>query len=351
MRLRIGLVLVVLAGLLAWMLAGSQGVSKHAENLPSRRRAPLRLGDAKGLGPSALPRAREVDAPRKLAKALLRELCVRDAQGDPVSDLALVLYCSDTSRPLSGGFVITDEDGCVKVQLCADPEALTCARLRDAGHRPTKAWILRPEETSFEFSLAAPAVVTGQLRTGGQEAVVGAQLWFEPEDPDPWSAPPFVQMRLKSDAQGAFFFVAARPLPCDPCVRDEQDCELQRRVDEPDAPVPGTIWIRHREHGLKAVPMPQQWGAMDPVVLDGRRTSLRGELAGPGAKRAKLMLVHATRRKDRQVTKVDDKGVFEFAGLGSGNYELSVFLDGDALLRISKAKAGDTLSLTLPRQE
>lgn len=290
--------------------------------------------------PSAKPQA-----PRAKTR---RQLCVQDDKGQAVTQLALVLYCSDTSAPLSGGSVITDEEGCAEISLCPDPEALTCVRPRGSDHRPAGAWVIDPDLGSDRFLLASPAIVHGRLIDGSDQAVIDAQLWFEAEDRDRWSAPPFAKMRIHSDAQGAFRFVAARPLPCDPCVRDEEDCALQRRVDELDAPVAGKIWIRHPEHGLKAVPMPEQWGALDDLVMDGRPARIHGRLSGQGRRSAKLMLRHQRHRQDRQVTKSDEDGGFDFDGLGPGDYELSVFVDGQPVLRSAPVRRGEMLELSLP---
>lgn len=353
MKLRVGLLLLAVVGLLAWIWGRGQvpstGSPQHKAPPGGRPIAVSQERNALSVlraAPEAVERG-----PKKVTQPLVRELCVQDANGEVVQHLALVLYCSDTSSPLPGGSVITGEDGCVQVSLCSDPEAVTCARISDPRHRPATAWVLDSTESSYDVALAAPALVSGEVRGPGGDAIAGAQLWMEAQDPDRWSAPPFLQMRVRSDEHGGFRFVAARPVPCDPCVRDEQDCELQRRVDEPDAPVPGTIWIRHPAHGLKAVPIADDWGAMMPIVMDGRRAGLGGELTGHGAQRAKIMLRHETRRRDRQVTNVDASGQFEFWGLGAGAYELSVFLDGQRMMRIPQVDVGDTLSLRLQNPE
>lgn len=303
--------------------------------------------------PQEVPDAPVVAAPEK------RRVCVNSAEGEPAIGLSLVFYCSDTSARMPGGSGITDEDGCLETQLCASSEALTCARVRDGRARPAQAWVLDPEHSSFDLRLAEPAVVSGELRDPARRPVEAAEIWFEAQDPDRWSAPPFAQMQLRSDAQGAFRLVAARPAPCDPCVRDEEDCELSRRVDEPDAPVAGSLWIRHPEHGLAVVPMRKTWGAMAPIEMDGRRAELRGQLSGlpsgqasgQAAARVKLMLSSSTHRLDRQVTHADAKGRFIFAGLGPGDYALSVFLDGKVVMRRAPVRKGELLSLSLLQGE
>lgn len=246
---------------------------------------------------------------------------------------------------MPGGSAITDEDGCVQTSLCKDADAVTCARVRDGGHRPAKAWVLDPSSAAFELTLAPPAEVIGRIEDPAGGSVAKAQVWFEAEDPDRWSAPPFVQMQLRSDQAGRFRFAAARPLPCDPCVRDEQDCELQRRVAEPDAPLPGTLWIRHPEHGLKSVVMPGVWGEMKPIVLDGRPSRVTGELRGQGERLAKVMIRHRVHRRDRQVLQIQGEGHFEFLGLGEGDYDVSVYVDGKQVAQASSVRPGDALSL------
>lgn len=349
MRLRIGLILGCLLGLLLWFWGRQAPAPKVLKG--SKRGTLSKIQDRPASRQLLSPRPSQAPAAGKAAAAGHRNstrICVQDANGDAVAQLSLVLYCSDTSAPLPGGLLSTDEEGCTQAPLCADPEVLTCARLVDSQHRPAKAWVLDSQAASNAFSLASPALVRGRLVDPSGRGLEGAQLWFEAEDPDRWSAPPFVQMRTRSDAQGDFRFVAARPLPCDPCVRNEEDCALQRRVDERDAPRTGMIWIRHAGHGLLSVPMAEHWGSMDSVVMDGRPAQLQGHVSGDGASRAKLMLRHREHRLDRQVIKADAQGAFAFYGLGSGSYELSIFVDGELLRKESPVQKGDDLELGLP---
>lgn len=350
MKRRVFLALLVLISLAFWIWRQEQKPALKLAPSPSPSTLRSEVGtrpalDARVQGPLSTTQAKaSASAPAHRAKG---RICVSDAKGRAAAELPLVLYCSDTSAPLPASAGMTDEDGCFETYLCQNPEAVTCVRIPDARHRRREAWVLDSASSTFEYQLASPAIVSGQIQDASGVPVKGAKIWFEAQAREPWTAPPFAQMQAQSDAQGAFRFVAARPAPCDPCVRDEQDCELSRRVDEADAPVPGTLWIRHAGHGLKAVPMPLAWGAMEAVVLDGRRAWIRGQLTGVEPDRVKLMLSARGHRRDRQVGQLDAQGSFEFTGLGEGDYRLTVFVDGSPVLREDALRQGQVLSLDL----
>lgn len=299
------------------------------------------------------PQVDDVPAlPSKVERPVIQhELCLRDPQGEPAAGRRIRLYCSDTSAALGNAARVTDAQGCVQVELCPRPDTVTCVRLSDLIYRAPKAWVIEPGDPSSEFELAPPAKVWGRVETASGKPIAGAQIWFQAQDPDPMSAPPFVQSTLVSDMQGAFSFLAALPAPCDPCVRDEQACELERRSEYAQAPPSGEIWIRHSQHPLTRVAMPQDWGELSSIVLDDAVASLSGQLTGRGADGALLMLRHLRHRQDRQSTRADADGNFRFVGLGDGDYELSVFVGGKPVMQRAPVRVDDKVRLELEGRE
>lgn len=297
--------------------------------------------------PSDREQGRPVEESKPISQLSLdHEVCIQDAQEQPASEIGLVFYCSDTSAIQNPTPVRTDSQGCVQMKRCALAETVTCVRVVDPSLRRDGPWVLGSEATRSVFRLAVPTTVHGQIVDAQQEPIVGAELWFEPEDPDPMSPPVWAAGRLTSDAQGRFAWVAAQPVPCDPCVRDEQDCELARGDGGLLAPVPGNFWIRHPGYRLQKVAMPERWGSMPLVELVEGPSRVRGVLSGPGARGAKLFLEHQAHRLDRQVVQtMDARGRFEFLGLGEGLYDLSVFVEGRVVLRRAGVRAGEQLTL------
>lgn len=240
----------------------------------------------------------------------------------------------------------TDSQGCVQMTPCARAETVTCVRLVDPSLRRDGPWVIEPESESSLFQLARSTTVFGQVVDPSQAPVKGAELWFEAEDPDPLSPPVWVSERMHTDSKGRFRWVAAQPVPCDPCVRDEQDCELARGGRVMDAPVPGRFWVRQEGYRLQGVAMPSRWGAMPTVELEEGPSRIAGVLSGSGAAGAKLFLEHQRHRLDRQVIQaVKGDGAFAFGGLGEGLYDLSVFVEGRVVLRRSGLRAGERLTL------
>lgn len=274
-------------------------------------------------------------------------ICVQDAQGAPVEQMPLRLYCSDTSAPLGLRAWVTDQDGCVSVLTCPGQEPVTCVRLSDPRYRRDRAWVLDKDASETEFRLASPAVVRGSVRDTQGNAVSNATLWFEAQDPDPTVLRAWVQSRLTTDASGAFAWVAAAPAPCDPCVVDEEDCEVSRRLEAGLAPAPGKIWIRHPGYALLEIPMAKAWGNMGAIELEPGAAKIQGRVVGGKRARIELFLRHQTHALDRQRGSVHEDGTFSFEGLGGGEYELSVFLNGQRMLHRRNLSVGDEIRLEL----
>lgn len=268
------------------------------------------------------------------APGLRHRVCVQDPRGEAIRDLGLSFYCSDSSALRAN--LRTDKDGCTTVALCPGKDTVTCARLAAGRYHQARAWVLEPQHDASTLVASEARAIWGTIRDSNGQGVAEAKLWIEADDPDPLSPPLWVESVAHSDRQGRYRWQAVSPAPCDPCLVDPEDCEVSRGQLALNAPEPGRFWIRHEAFGLQEVKIPERWGEMPAIFLSAARAPIEVRVRGlASGQQATLLLEHVERRMDRQRQTIRAGQAVSFRGLGSGLYDLSIYV-GDT--RVSQRK-------------
>lgn len=312
-----------------------------------------RGGDGRGGAMEALvedPSADSVTEPQEtkaepLAPDTPKKVCFIGPDRKPLVDFAFRIYCSDTAGPRSSKLFHSADDGCATVLSCPGAEVITCVRSASAEYRASRAWVLRGPQTQF-FSAQRGAGLRVWVRDPQGRGVQGAKLQVLLEEPDPLSPPPFATWSGISDEEGRFLFRRAQPAPCDPCVRDEEDCKLSR--GEFDELVNAHLWVSHPKFAADTREIPFRLDRELEFVLSDPARELRGRLLDEKGKayvRADIILQSTRFAQLRISARAGQEGEFLLQGLADESYSLQAYQDGQVLVQRKAVRPGERLEL------
>lgn len=337
-RTRLGLLATaILVGLAIWAL-------RPRDRAASARTDAGRGGDASGLGArgGGGVRAAEVDVD---ASIMVRGEVV-DADGQPVTEGALLLRCLQGDRVRVLGATRLDDDGAFEGPGC---RGQVCASLQHAAETPADPWVLRPG-TRTVLRTRSLSRLWGEVVTPSGDAVAAAWVTFVAAGPaderDPMALPPLSTRNTTTDAEGRFVVGWVERPPCGPCEEAMGSCsDLPPMIEslEAVATAPG--------HASGRVSFDRETATSpdDPlrVTLEIAEDLLTGQLLGADEAaypRAYVLARSLARPREQRRAEVDADGNFEVDGLGPGRYSLRALQDG-VELATAEAEPGADVEL------
>ncbi len=334
------LVAALLVAVALWTLRTSKGTSSV------RRAAQPEVG---GASPQARGgggvRVAEVDVD---ASVTVRGEVI-DADGEPVTDGALLLRClqGDTVRPL--GAVRLSAEGTFEAMGC---RGQVCATLDHASQSAAEPWVLRPGSAATLRTEGLDRL-WGEVVTPSGDPVEGARVLFAPAGPkeerDPAALLPLATRSTSTDADGRFIVAWIRRPPCGPCDEANGGCaELPAMVPSIEVIAGAAGHASGRVTFDAQTPVGTGPDAPLRVTLVAAADLLTGQLLGPdGAPYARAFVLARSveREREQRRAEVDADGNFEIDGLGEGPYAIRAIQDG-VELATAQAAAGEDLELS-----
>lgn len=328
----------VLVGLAIWILQPRDRAAGGGTSAPDS-------GHVSGVGArgGGGVRAAEVDVD---ASIMVRGEVI-DADGQPVTEGALLLRCLQADRVRVLGAARLDDEGAFEGPGC---RGQVCATLQHAAEMPAEPWVLRPGTTSV-LRTKSLFRLWGEVVTPSGDPVEAAWVTFAadgpPEERDPMALPPLSTRNTTTDADGRFVVGWVERPPCGPCEDAMGGCaDLPPMIEQlaAVATAPG------HASGRVSFDRDTATSPDDPlrVTLQIAEDLLTGQLLGTDEAaypRAYVLARSVDRPREQRRADVDADGNFEVDGLGPGRYSLRALQDG-VELATAEAESGADVELT-----
>jgi len=340
-RLRLGLLVAVVATLLVWWWAQAAPVGKAGVGRKGRRpTAAAAAGDGGGgFGVGS----RDMD---RSGEGKIRGRIV-DLDGLPVSEGRVILHClrpqAEQSFPIDGGAVEVGPEGEFVGPGC---RGLVCAEFRHTSLLPREPWVFEANRSEQTVTARPLERITGTVLDPRGQPVAGAALMVRRgRDDDPMALPPFTARNTISDADGVFNFARVERPPCDPCGEASGRCEPGEALE---VPTYNALVLVARAPGYRSVERPVELGEGDwSITLLPPLAEVTGTLLDPDGQpypRARILARSRLRSYELHQALVEG-GSFRFVEVGEGGYDLRALQDGALLATATEVEAGAQLAL------
>lgn len=342
MRLRLGLLALLAALLLAWLWWSQDPPGKAGSGRRARRPPAAAAGN--GGGGNLGVGSRDLD---RSGEGKIRGRIV-DLDGMPVTEGRVILHClrpsSEQSFPIDGGAVDVGPEGEFVGPGC---RGLVCAEFRHTSLLPRDPWVFEANRAEQTVTARPLERITGTVLDPGGQPVAGATLMVRRgRDDDPMALPPFTARTTVSDGEGVFNFARVERPPCDPCGEASGRCEPG---DVLEVPTYNAMVLVARAKGFRSVERPVELGEGDwTISLLPPLAPVTGTLLDPDGQpyaRARVLARSRLRAYELHQALVEEDGAFRLAELGEGEYDLRALQDGVELAKTTAVEAGAELAL------